>query len=124
MGICDSGSSDNQTGVNNSFQNQIPNQSSKYFSNQSISSQDLVINNNVIVSESHAGIEANYIKEKLLGEGSFGEVWLVKHRLIGKEYALKIIEKGPYSNIQQIDNEINILKKLDHPCILKIIEFH
>ena len=110
--------------INTNLANQNSLQSNKYFSNTTPTNQDLVINNNVIVSESHSSIDANYEKIKLLGEGSFGEVWLVRHKLLGKEFALKIIEKGPYSNTQQIDNEINILKKLDHPFILKILDFH
>ena len=59
----------------------------------------------------------------MLGEGSFGQVWLVRHKTFGTQFALKIIEKGPNSNNKQIDNEIAILKKMDHPCILKITEF-
>ena len=124
MGSCESGSNKKQNETNNALAYQNSLQSNKYFSNVTPSNQDLVINNNVIVSESHSSIDANYEKLKLLGEGSFGEVWLVRHKLLGKEFALKIIEKGPYSNTQQIDNEIQILKKLDHPCILKILDFH
>ena len=37
---------------------------------------------------------------------------------------MKIIQKSPDSNINQIKNEIEILKQLDHPNILKILEFH
>ena len=59
----------------------------------------------------------------MLGEGSFGQVWLARHKTFGTQFALKIIEKGPNSNNKQIDNEIAILKKMDHPCILKITEF-
>ena len=60
---------------------------------------------------------------KLLGEGSFGEVWLIRHKLLGKEFALKIIKKDPKLDTRKIENEIKILRKLDHPFILKIIEF-
>ena len=96
----------------------------KYFSQNNISKPDsLILNNNVIVSEATKDLENIYEKVKLLGEGAFGEVWLVRHKLTGKEFALKIIEKGPYSNATQIENEIAILKKLDHPFILKILEF-
>ena len=119
MGACDSseGQNKNTTGIN------PVNLSAKYFSSEPSFNQDLVLNNNVIVSESNTNIENNYIKEKRLGEGAFGEVWLVKHKELGTEFALKIIDKGSYSNTQQIDNEIKILKKLDHPFILKILEF-
>ena len=44
-----------------------------------------------------------------MGEGSFGELWLVRHKILGKEFAMKIIEKSSYSNTKQIINEIEIL---------------
>ena len=121
MGVCDSSEGQNQ---NNDLKPINPvNASSKYFSTEPSLNQDLILNNNVIVSESQTNIDDHYIREKMLGECSYGEVWLVKHKELGTEFALKIIEKGPYSNSQQIENEINILKKLDHPFILKILEF-
>ena len=125
MGICDSSNSNQDTMQNNdTFGTQNTMRTGKYFSQNNISKPDsLILNNNVIVSETTHDLEDIYVKSKLLGEGSFGEVWLVKHKLTGKEFALKIIEKGPYSNTIQIENEIAILKKLDHPFILKILEF-
>ena len=91
---------------------------------QSNNQQSLILNNDVIVSESNQSPEMVYQKIEKLGEGSFGEVWLVRHKILGKDYAMKIIKKSPYSNTKQIKNEIEILKKLDHPNILKILEFH
>ena len=124
MGVCESDTNPNQN-LNNPPQQNMQNYSGKYFSNETQANQDFpILNSEVIVSENKAGIEDNYIKEKMLGEGSFGQVWLARHKTFGKEFALKIIEKGPYSNSKQIENEIAILKKLDHPCILKIAEFH
>ena len=98
----------------------------QYFNinNQSNNQQSLILNNDVIVSESNQSPEMVYQKIEKLGEGSFGEVWLVRHKILGKDYAMKIIKKSPYSNTKQINNEIEILKKLDHPNILKILEFH
>ncbi len=124
MGICDSSSDTNTTQNNPTTVSQNTFANSKYFSNNNLSKPDsLILNNNVIVSEATHNLEDIYQKIKLLGEGAFGEVWLVRHKLTGKDFALKIIEKGPYSNSQQIENEIDILKKLDHPFILKILEF-
>ena len=128
MGMCDSSNnaSQNQAQVqNNNNSNQTPVTPGKYFANKEINRVDTpILDNNVLVSETNHQIDETYQKVKRLGEGAFGEVWLVKHKLTGTEYALKIIEKGPFSNEQQILNEIEILKKLDHPFILKILEFH
>ena len=126
MGVCDSSNNATQNPVdNNTNSNQTPIQPGKYFSNTVSNNIDSpILDNNVLVSETNHQIEETYDKVKRLGEGAFGEVWLLKNKFTGKEYALKIIEKGPYSNEQQITNEIEILKKLDHPFILKIVEFH
>ena len=69
----------------------------------------------------------HYIIEKNLGSGSFGNVYKVTHRNSHSIRALKQIPKiymtdGVSSN--QISNEIQILRLLDHPNIMKIYEFY
>ena len=115
MGICESSSNEAQI----SNQNQNPN-------TPITSRQDtLILNNDIIVSRIGGNIDDIYEKIKLLGEGSYGKVWLVKHKILGKLFALKIIKRNNdiYFN-NKVQKEIQILKKLDHPFILKIIEFH
>ena len=126
MGICDSSTPPIDSHQNNitAVANKAANSSAKYFSQNTANQDSVILNNNVIVSDAHENLEEIYQKIKKLGEGAYGEVWLVKHKISGKEFALKIIEKGPYSNEKQIYNEIEILKKLDHAYILKILEFH
>jgi protein kinase A len=67
-------------------------------------------------------------KHKILGAGTFGQVWLVSEKEKDKSkaevYALKIQSK--YDLIQNnqakgVVNEKNIMAKLDHPFILKLI---
>ena len=105
MGICDSKS--------NNFQN-------KPASNRA---DTLILNNDVIISNIGGNIDDVYKKIKILGEGSYGKVWLVRHETLGKEFALKIIKKKR-SIDKKVENEIKILTKLDHPFILKIMEFN
>ena len=69
----------------------------------------------------------DFEKHRILGAGTFGQVWLVSH--IGKDkkkhaYALKIQSK--YDLIQNnqakgVVNEKNIMAKLDHPFIIKMV---
>lgn len=48
------------------------------------------------------------------------------NKLTKRDYAIKIIKKCLYNkeNQELILNEINILKNLDHPNILKIYEYY
>lgn len=70
--------------------------------------------------------ESSYIEYyeviKTIGEGSFGKVVKVKHKQSGQIRAMKIIEKINSEYDLDIKNEIDILKTLDHPNIVKIFE--
>ena len=86
----------------------------------------ITLNNDVIVSGNEINPEKIYIKKKMLGNGAFGEVWLVTHKDLNKDFAMKIIKKRKNKSSEEKDilNEIDILKKLDHPKILKIVDFY
>ena len=53
----------------------------------------LALNNDVIVSGNEVNPEKIYIKSKMLGSGAFGEVWLVRHKDLNRDFAMKIIKK-------------------------------
>ena len=68
---------------------------------------------------------------KELGSGTYGTVSLVKNRLTEVQCAMKTIckEKKVKKSIQEesdkaIMNEVEILKNLDHPNIVKVYEFY
>ena len=86
----------------------------------------LELNNDVIITRNEQNLENLYSKKKILGKGAFGEVWLVRNNQLQKDYAMKIIKKTSNSESEEneIMNEISILKKLDHPKILKILDFY
>jgi calcium-dependent protein kinase len=86
----------------------------------------VALNNDVIVSGNEVNPEKIYLKTKLLGSGAFGEVWLVHHKDLKRDFAMKIIKKRKNKSHEEkeILNEIDILKKLDHPKILKIVDFY
>lgn len=69
----------------------------------------------------------NYIIHCEIGQGSYGKVFKVEHIKRKKFFALKIIskEKLNKSNFNETSylKEIEILKKLDHPHIIKIYEY-
>ena len=81
---------------------------------------------NVFISRGALNPDDIYIKEKMLGKGSYGVVYLVKHKQLHRYFAMKIIPKKHKSKADEenLMNEINILKKLEHPNIFKITDFY
>ena len=115
---------------NNSFEKKItkdkkdnPTETSKFKKN----SENLVlIDENVIVTKGVKNPREIYIREKALGQGSFGTVYLVKHIQLQRYYAMKVIRKKikDISDEESLMSEINILRRLDHPNIVKITDFY
>ena len=89
---------------------------------------DVIIDGNLIVCKATGNVNKNYKSLKKLGEGSYGTVHLVKHNYSGQLRAMKIITKKIIEDTEKADadilNEIEILKKMDHPNIVKIFEFY
>ncbi len=68
----------------------------------------------------------NYMIGQLLGEGQFANVHLCIDTITQKEYAVKIINKKKVttlSGLKRINNEVRVLKKLDHPNIVTFVDF-
>ena len=62
---------------------------------------------------------------KCLGKGAFGEVYLTSRQGSKQKYATKKIDKKYVSRPKAkkyLDNEIKILKEVDHPNIIKLYE--
>ena len=61
---------------------------------------------------------------KKLGQGAYGQVVGVKSISSGNLYAMKIVSKKLIENLRMIDqlkNEVNIMKSMDHENIVKFI---
>lgn len=60
--------------------------------------------------------------EKKLGEGAFGEVWKVVHKVSKKVYAMKQVLKEKVARmLPQFKREVYIMYNLNHPHIIKIM---
>ena len=65
----------------------------------------------------------NYQKLERIGKGSYGSVYKVQNKNTNIIRAMKIIPKKYQKDNEEIMREINILKNLDHPNVMKIYEF-
>ena len=68
-----------------------------------------------------------YEKIEKIGKGTFGTVYKVRHKNTGIIRAMKVIPKNNLKcgfTDEDIIQEINILKKLEHPHIIKLFEFY
>ena len=65
----------------------------------------------------------NYQKLERIGKGSYGSVYKVQNKNTNIIRAMKIIPKNYQKDNKEIMREINILKNLDHPNVMKIYEF-
>ena len=81
-------------------------------------------NPNKIVSEVEKDPFIDYQIIKTIGEGTFGRVDLVEHKVTGMVRAMKVIPKMDEINDSSVLNELLILKKIDHQNVIKIYEFY
>ena len=65
----------------------------------------------------------SYQKLERIGKGSYSSVYKVQNKNTNIIRAMKIIPKNYQKDNEEIMREINILKNLDHPNVMKIYEF-
>lgn len=65
-----------------------------------------------------------YDIERTIGKGNFAVVKLARHRITKTEVAIKIIDKSQLdrNNLQKVYREVQIMKLLDHPHIIKLYQ--
>ena len=62
--------------------------------------------------------------EKFIGKGGFGEVWKVIHKKTNLTYVIKVIDKiSIYEQklVDQMNREIEMMYKLNHPHVMKLV---
>ena len=67
----------------------------------------------------------NYTLKEQIGEGYFGKVQKAINLKTNKEYAVKVINKSKLSlkNYKLIHHEMNIMKLLNHPNIVSLVDY-
>ena len=58
-----------------------------------------------------------------LGQGGYGQVYKCKHRGSNQRRVVKVINKRNLKSQERFQNEIECLRKLDHPGIVKLFEY-
>ena len=81
---------------------------------------------NALIEETNGLPTKKYKVISRLGDGSYGTVYLAMNLFSRTNVAMKKINKVKENEIDEMEikNEIDILKKLDHPNIVKILEFY
>ncbi|KAK4292502.1 hypothetical protein Pmani_034735 [Petrolisthes manimaculis] len=71
-------------------------------------------------------VTEKYTMTKKLGQGNFGEVRLAYRQGTLERCAVKILQKRgsklKLNNVQQISNEIELLRSVDHPFIIRLMD--
>ena len=76
----------------------------------------------VIKKESDVKQDYKFIKE--LGKGTYGNVFLAENKTTGEQRAIKEIQRSKIKRYDRFINEVNAMKTLDHPNIIKLFEIY
>ena len=81
-----------------------------------------VSNTEQIISKNRMTLTEEYEPVKQLGVGGYGQVFLVKHKKMNLLRAMKVIPAKSKTG-EKTNEEIELLKQLDHPNIVKLFEY-
>jgi calcium-dependent protein kinase len=85
---------------------------------------DLKFGRENFVGETKGKLLDSYEVIKQLGKGGYGKVYEVKNIKTGEIRACKHLSKLNIKNLDKFRREIEILKKMDHPNIIKLYEVY
>ena len=118
-------------GTENSNENlqEIGKKANEKSPNSFINSSIIKLTSNTLIGDCKTDAEHDYKKLKILGEGTFSTVYEAQNRITDIMRAMKVIHKHNHGHNsdreeKEIFNEINILKTMDHPNIIKVFEFY
>ena len=75
-------------------------------------------------TDNYRNIKDVYKIENTIGKGSSATVKKAKNRETGERFAVKVLSKRKMSkqDMERLRTEIDILKTLDHPNIVKLVD--
>lgn len=85
---------------------------------------DNKVQKNHFVTHNTRRLEEEYLVAESCGKGSFGECMFVTHRVSKKKRVCKTILKAE-ANVpsEEVEQELNTLRRLDHPNIVRVFEW-
>ena len=98
------------------------NNESNQINKHDIPNVNIPANGNVIRKNTR-DLTEEYEIEGQLGEGGYGKVYLARHKRMNLLRAMKVISIDSKTSEERTDEEIELLKKLDHPNIIKLFEY-
>ena len=84
--------------------------------------QPVKIGKKLFVSVGNRALRDCYEFTKNLGKGGYGKVFQVRQKMTNKLFACKKLSKLNINNLIKFRREIDILIKIDHPNIIKLLE--
>ena len=113
-------------GNNNSDLQEIGKRANQKSPKNFINTSIIKLTSSTIIEDCKKNAENDYKKLHLLGEGTFSTVYEAQNRITDIMRAMKIIKKEHNfdKDEKEIINEVNILKTMDHPNIVKFFEFY
>jgi len=83
------------------------------------------VKDGVMITDALSDVRVKYhINQKEIGHGHYGVVRKCMHRETREWYAIKSIRKSKVQKLEILLREVEILKEVDHPNIIKLIEIH
>lgn len=84
-----------------------------------------IVSKEIFIKQQTTDIHEFYdIKEPALGEGAFGTVFEGVEKDSGERRAIKRIQKSKIINKRRFYNEIEVLKVVDHPNIIRLYDIY
>lgn len=87
---------------------------------------DLLLGERTMFSDGakHRDIDQDYMLHAEIGAGHFGRVYECSLRVNGMFYACKQLDKKQIRDQQSVCREVSIMRRLEHPNILRIIDVY
>ncbi|OMJ88586.1 hypothetical protein SteCoe_9450 [Stentor coeruleus] len=89
--------------------------------------EDFRVNGGDFVKEKKGKLRDSYRIGNKLGDGAFGSVRKITHRMTGEIRAVKTIHKKNLRSEEERQtffSEVSVLRALDHPSVLKLYEYY